>query len=270
MSATKVRIGTDCSGTDGPVIALRGTEVCTAGRIRISHKFSCDSCPSAREFIRANHKPKFIYDDILNRDHSKVPPVDVYVVGWPCQPWSMLGLKKGFADKRASVYKSVIKTLKKGKIKSFVLENVGALASHEGGKSLERVLSDLRSSGYSVQCKKYMTSDFGIPQKRPRLYFMGVHNSVGKVPRMPSPPRSAVRPLSDLLDDERGPRNARPAADRQGTCCRNLRMALKRLKKHGVDPARETWAIDVDPGASRRRPPSLVHLGAMRLPGAEG
>eukprot|EP00959_Pyramimonas_sp_CCMP1952_P469258 9494633-Pyramimonas_sp.AAC.1 len=118
-----VRIGTDCSGTDCPVWALGQCAAVKAGRLRISHRWSCDSDAFCRQFIELNHEPKIFYPNIIGRRVDQLPPIDIYVCGFPCQPFSPVGRREGFADCRSDVYEEVIRTLRRGSIRAFVLEN---------------------------------------------------------------------------------------------------------------------------------------------------
>ena len=91
-SGKPLRVGTDCSGIEAPIQALQNLQV------PFEHIFSCDSDASCRKTIEANFPPKHFYDDIRSRDNSKVASVDLYVAGFPCQPFSSAGKKQGFAD----------------------------------------------------------------------------------------------------------------------------------------------------------------------------
>ena len=67
-----LRIATDCSGMEVPILALR--------KMGISHQhiFSCDNDPVVKQFVRENFTPDKLFDDVVNRDHSSIPPVDIY------------------------------------------------------------------------------------------------------------------------------------------------------------------------------------------------
>ena len=74
-----LRIGTDCSGIEAPIEALKQLG------IPFEHKWACEIDRFARRSILANYQPEIIYEDITKRDHSELPDIDIYVCGFPCQ-----------------------------------------------------------------------------------------------------------------------------------------------------------------------------------------
>ena len=179
MGRPRLRFATDCSGCDAAAFALRSTTFCKQHRIRLRHRWASDINPIARQFILNNHKPRRIYDDCSERDNSELnltkKPVHCLVLGFPCQPFSALGIRKGWRDKRKSKpYKAFTDLLRQypGCIKSVLLENVKGFANHDGGKSMNRVLRDLAGLGFKVTWRMYSSSEFGLPQRRQRVYPM--------------------------------------------------------------------------------------------------
>ena len=92
--ARRLTIGTDCSGMEAPLQALANM------KIPHDHLFSCDYDPFVQSTIRANFAPRTLFEDVLTRDNRKTPAVDVYVAGFPCQPFSVGGKQQGFADEK--------------------------------------------------------------------------------------------------------------------------------------------------------------------------
>ena len=130
-----LKIGTDCSGADAPLFAAQALRACQRGELKISHEWSCDHNIHAQQFIMLNHKPKRMYGCIHKRKHEQLPAVHLYCCGFPCQPFSSLGLKQGWQDARMSVYESMLKTIGAISVQCILLENVPRLASHNRGKA---------------------------------------------------------------------------------------------------------------------------------------
>lgn len=188
-------------------------------------------------------------------------PVDMYIVGLPCQPFSLMGVRRGWKDKRISqTYRATIKTLKenRGCVRSVLLENVQGLLSHDKGRSLARVLRDLESCDFKVCWRKYLSSDFGLPQRRPRVYILGLHKSVQGKPRLPRPPCIECPPISQFLLPDKGPRDAAPSACADSHASRNLRNVVKHIQRQGRDPCSEDWVIDIEPPASAEPPYTMA------------
>jgi DNA (cytosine-5)-methyltransferase 1 len=166
-----VRIGTDCSGMDAPIEALIQLQ------IPFIHVFSSDINKYCRQTIRANSNPPLIFQDLAVRDHAKLPDIDWYICGFPCQAFSIAGKQHGFQDDRGNVIFDCIETIRCKQPKVFILENVKHILSHDTGntfKVIEELLSDL--PGYKVNWKVLNTRKYGIPQNRERVYIVGIRD----------------------------------------------------------------------------------------------
>ena len=85
MANAFLTVGTDCSGADAPIFALREL------RVSFRHVWSCDRAAHCRRWIEACCRPQHgIHDNMLNRDHSSLPEISAYFCGWPCTPFSLL------------------------------------------------------------------------------------------------------------------------------------------------------------------------------------
>jgi DNA (cytosine-5)-methyltransferase 1 len=187
-------IGTDCSGIEAPIAALQ--------QLKIPHRhlWSCEIDKFARRSIEANYNPETIYEDITKRDHSKLPDVDIYVCGFPCQPFSLAGKLRGLNDKRSNVMFECIKVIKTKKPKIFILENVKNFAGFDKGrpyKHLMRKLHQLRK--YNIHSQNMNTRDYGIPHNRDRLYIVGICRDV-QICEFQMPPSKCMKPLDKFLE----------------------------------------------------------------------
>lgn len=132
----------------------------------------------AKTYI-ANHKStKLIVDDINNLHTKDLENIDILTGGFPCQPFSIAGYRKGFEDDRGNLFFQIIRLLKEFKEdnklpKVVFLENVKNLYSHNNGKTFKLVKEELSKLGYNVIEKILNTCEYGnIPQNRERLYII--------------------------------------------------------------------------------------------------
>jgi len=112
--------------------------------------------------------------DITKVDKNSIPDFDILTGGFPCQPFSQAGKKKGFDDTRGTLFFDVAEIIRIKKPKAFFLENVRGLYKHDNGKTFEEVKRVLTEElGYSFYDNIVKASDHGLPQLRPRLYMVG-------------------------------------------------------------------------------------------------
>lgn len=134
----------------------------------------------AREVYKRNFKiqDEFFNSDIKNITPNNIPNHDVLCAGFPCQPFSQSGKKRGFLDTeeggRGNLFFYIANILKTKKPKAFILENVRYLVGHDNGKTFETICNILEHDlGYKIFYKIIKASDFGRPQHRPRIYIVG-------------------------------------------------------------------------------------------------
>ena len=167
-----IKVATDCSGMEAPLTALNNLNL---GKFT-EKMFSSDIDRNCRITIHSNFPGGESYSDLLSRDNNHAPACDLYVVGFPCQPFSTAGVQKGFEDSRGQVHVGIIDYLEKKRPKAFVFENVYGLLIMQGGEVLRTILKmidDMKS--YNIHHKLMNTKAHGIPQNRDRLYIVGLH-----------------------------------------------------------------------------------------------
>lgn len=212
-----LRVGTDCSGMEAPVQALRNLGILHR------HVFSYDTDPACGATVCANFAPeRAVFGpaaDITARDPQTVPAVDLYVCGFPCQPFSKCGTQAGFADPRGTVFHGCVAYLRHHRPKHFVLENVRTLLTHDHGRTWATVWHTLREAlpEYALSHEVLRTAAYGIPQSRQRLYLVGVRDGPPFVFPAPIPaprPQAAyVQPdAPDDPSDQRGSQRANALA----------------------------------------------------------
>jgi len=143
---------------------------------------------AAQKWTREHPNHRYVHDVIELAELSKnvIPQFDVLVAGFPCQPYSIAGLRQGLHDEkgRGQVFLSMLDILQKKEPKAFLLENVKGLQSHDDGETLKYMVQELEKCGYQVLEPTVLNSmtHGGVPQNRERLFIVGFHKKkVGKV-----------------------------------------------------------------------------------------
>ena len=105
----------------------------------------------------------------------KPEELDVLVAGFPCQPYSIAGLRQGLEDDRGGeIFTSLLGILRTVKPKAFLLENVRGIQSHDNGATFEYMLDELETQGYTLRFETLTTQDHAnIPQTRARVFIVG-------------------------------------------------------------------------------------------------
>ncbi|MEE9272080.1 MAG: DNA (cytosine-5-)-methyltransferase [Robiginitomaculum sp.] len=96
---------------------------------------ACEIDPTARNIYECNHKPALMFNDITGVKMEEIPTHDVLCAGFPCQPFSQAGFKKGFKNTRGTLFFNILKILKHKRPQAFFLENVRHLKNHDDGKT---------------------------------------------------------------------------------------------------------------------------------------
>ncbi len=126
-----------------------------------------------KNFQDANH---FFAGDITEISIQEIPDHDLLLGGFPCQPFSHAGHKKGFEDTRGTLFFDVARILGAKRPSGFLLENVRGLTWHDSGNTFRRIL-EIASEHYHVSYKVLDAKDFGLPQTRKRVYIVGLDKS---------------------------------------------------------------------------------------------
>lgn len=144
--------------------------------------------------------------DILTVDETEIPDCDVLTAGFPCQPFSNAGNRKGVHDSRGMLYKECLRIIGKKMPKVIVFENVKGLLSTKyiDGRNLAEVieedLSTMNEIGYSVVHKLVNAADYGVPQNRQRVLFVGIRNDLKKTFCFPTKQKKEKLTLRYVLD----------------------------------------------------------------------
>lgn len=138
--------------------------------------------------------------DIRNVDVSSIPDFDVLVAGFPCQPFSIVGMQKGFNDPRGNLFFQIKRVVEAKLPKIIFLENVENLLEHDDGKSFLVIYNALVPYGYSFKYKVLNACEYGnVPQHRKRIFIVAfLDNEVCERFSFPEPIELNVK-LNDIL-----------------------------------------------------------------------
>ena len=144
--------------------------------------------------------------DITKIESSTIPDFDILLGGFPCQPFSSAGLKKGFADTRGTLFFEIERIMRDKRPKAFLLENVKQLRSHDRGRTLRVILNHIDSLDYYVKYEILRAGDFGVPQNRERTYIVGFDKNYYDLPenydfQFPEPTYEETR-LGNILETD--------------------------------------------------------------------
>ena len=167
-------------------------------------KFACETY-----FLNFGENPNI---DITNHSEKAVPDHEILCAGFPCQPFSIAGYRRGFRDIRGTLFFDIVRILKEKKPMIFILENVKGILSHDSGKTFNTIIDFLATKlngkeyktknsenlGYNVFWQTLNTRDYNLPQNRERVFIIGLkdHNIDFK---FPSPQKREIT-LRDILD----------------------------------------------------------------------
>ncbi len=112
------------------------------------------------------------HGDITQIDAKDIPPHDIILAGFPCQAFSIAGLRKGFEDTRGTLFFDVARIAKYHKPKVIFLENVKGFRNHDKGNTFRVVKKTLEDLGYNVFAEVLNAKAFGVPQNRERIYII--------------------------------------------------------------------------------------------------
>lgn len=120
--------------------------------------------------------------DLTKLDFNKIPESDILIAGFPCQTFSIVGKRDGFNDERGQIIYHLRDILINKNIPYFIFENVKGLVNHDKGRTLSAIIELLSNAGYEVAYKVLNSIDYGVPQLRERIYFVGIRKDLYNKP----------------------------------------------------------------------------------------
>lgn len=134
--------------------------------------FSSEIDISAQKSYQANFG-ELPHGDITKISENDIPDHDLLLAGFPCQPFSIIGKSHGFEDTRGTLFFDIARILAVKKPKTFILENVKRLVSHDNGRTFAKIIEALKNLGYTIEYKILNALDYNLPQKRERIIIVG-------------------------------------------------------------------------------------------------
>lgn len=138
--------------------------------------FSCDMDSDAQKIYKENFGEQPA-GDITKIDTQEIPQHALLLAGFPCQPFSICGDLKGFEDTRGTLFFEIARIVEAKRPQAIILENVKQLKGHAQGKTLQYILNILDNLGYYTDYCILNALDFGLPQKRERIFIIGLRDS---------------------------------------------------------------------------------------------
>lgn len=180
------------------------------GGIDLGFEFAGFECIWANDFdkfacqtYRANVGDQIVEGDI-RLTKNQIPAHDILVGGFTCQPFSTLGKLQGFEDEmnRGTLFFEIMDIITKHDTKVVVLENVKNLINHDNGKTFARIKQELDNAGYDVNAQILNSQDYGIPQRRNRIFIVAFNRRYFKTGEFVYPDKEELKVTTqDLLDE---------------------------------------------------------------------
>lgn len=195
----------------------------------------------------------YFNEDIRNIVPSEIPDFDVLCAGFPCQPFSQAGYKRGFNDfhnsERGNLFFNIADIIEAKKPKAYFLENVRGLINHDRGQTFKLIRNILEKDlGYSFYYQIVKASDYGLPQLRPRVFIVGFRDQ-SSFRSFCFPPKI---PLRFNMSDVWG-----------GNCTREIGFTLRVGGRGSPINDRRNWDSYLVDGEVRQ----LTYVEAIRMQG---
>jgi DNA (cytosine-5)-methyltransferase 1 len=140
---------------------------------KVNTIFANDMLDSSEQIFNLNNDIKLTKKNLTDIEDIDIPKSDILTAGFPCQPFSIAGMQKGFDDERSNVFWKILSIIKYNSPKIVILENVKNLQSHDNGKTFKFIIENLENLNYHIKYSVLNTSKItGIPQNRERIYIV--------------------------------------------------------------------------------------------------
>jgi len=152
------------------------------------------------ETYEKNHEAPLIKGDIRKIASDEFPDCDGIIGGPPCQSWSEAGSLRGIDDPRGQLFYEYIRLLKDKKPKFFLAENVSGMLAKRHSDAVKNIIALFEEAGYDVYIELLNSADFGVPQDRKRVFYVGIRKDLSCKFEFPKPLKDKI-PLSKAIGD---------------------------------------------------------------------
>ena len=150
-----------------------------------------------------NNYGEMPFGDITKIDEKCIPDHDILCAGFPCQPFSISGKRLGFEDTRGTLFFDIARIAKEKQPAVLFLENVKNLLSHNKGETIKQMMSILDDIGYDAQIKLLNAARYGVPQRRERVYIIGLRKDIVHDKFVYPAPLDLPIYIEDIVDDNK-------------------------------------------------------------------
>lgn len=181
------------SGAGGLDLGFRNTGF----EISFANDFNKDIKPTYDK----NHDTELLVEDIKEVEIDKIPECDGIIGGPPCQSWSLAGSMGGKDDDRGSVFFDYINIIGEKQPEFFVTENVPGILSKRHIDDFNEIIDEFKDMGYTVKYKKINAARYGVPQRRRRVFIVGIRDDLNFDFEFPDPKEKERRQLDTNIPD---------------------------------------------------------------------
>ena len=237
-----IKFGSDFSGLDAAAVALKRMKV------NYSMEFACDNDASSQKVLQSIHKPKKLFQNIVDRTTADETYVDVYTWTPPCQDLSSAGKQRGIKGPKQTglLMTRSLRYIKDNLPRVTVFENVPTVATQKKFSfMINGIIKCQEKLGYKVYHAILNSKDFGIPQDRRRLFIVGIKASAMKHPFNWPQPRLPTPSVNQILDPWKPTDKAGRLPPSEGGRQRCM-DAFKTCFASGRDPRAIPVLVDID------------------------
>lgn len=188
------KLGELFCGPGGLALGAFNSKVIKKGTIyKFSHAwasdYDLDSCSTFKRNFPNGASDSIICKNVHDLRIKKLPPIDAFAYGFPCNDFSIVGEQKGINGSFGPLYTYGVSVLNIFKPKFFVAENVSGIVNANEGKSFKKILSDLENcgNGYELTVHLYKAENYGVPQMRHRMIIVGIDKRLNLKFKVPAP-----------------------------------------------------------------------------------